>query len=166
MPMKLTRVQGKVAEMTVEVQIGPPDRAVPQIKKIKGWAEETLNQFFDTAKTPVLCIRVVSMDESKSLNEKFRGQNIPTNVLSFPEELVVDGMQVIGDIVICAPVVNSEARSIGRDMEDQFSHMVVHGVLHLCGYDHIKKNDEKIMMNYEKFILNEIGIKDPYISYK
>ena len=45
-------------------------------------------------------------------------------------------------------------------------HIIIHGVLHLCGYDHIKKNDEKIMMNYEKFILNEIGIKDPYISYK
>ena len=165
MPMKLTRVQGKVAEMPVEVQIGTPDRAVPQIKKIKGWAEETLNQFFDTAKTPVLCIRVVSMDESKSLNEKFRGQNIPTNVLSFPEELVVDGMQVIGDIVICAPVVNSEARSIGRDMEDQFAHMVVHGVLHLLGFTHYEESDAAIMEGMETEMLASFGISDPYMRY-
>lgn len=165
MPMKHMPVPEKVAEMPVEVQVGTPHEVVPQIGKIKSWAEETLNQFFDSAQPPVLCIRLVSLDESKSLNEKFRGQNNPTNVLSFPEELVVDGMQVIGDIVICAPLVNSEARNRGWEVEDQFAHMVVHGVLHLLGFTHYEESDAAIMEGIEAEMLASFGISDPYIRH-
>jgi len=116
-----------------------------------------------------ITIRLTDDKEMKLLNKKWRNIDSPTNVLAFPNTKklnIDDDSKHIGDILISYNTIKSEAIERNINFIDHMMHIIIHGVLHLCGYDHIKKNDEKIMMNYEKFILNEIGIKDPYISYK
>jgi probable rRNA maturation factor len=103
-------------------------------------------------------IRVVGAAESRRLNRRFRGKDKPTNVLSFPYD--VPG--ALGDVVICAPVVNREAREQGKAPAAHWAHMVVHGVLHLLGHDHIRAADAKMMEARERAILARLSYPDPY----
>jgi probable rRNA maturation factor len=111
----------------------------------------------------VLCIRVVGEDGSRSLNAEYRGKDAPTNVLSFPasaEERAHDGS--LGDLVICAPVVFAEARAQHKDPDSHWAHMVVHGVLHLHGYDHETPAEARLMEGLEVEILDGFGYLNPY----
>ena len=100
-------------------------------------------------------------------NKKWRNKNSTTNVLAFPNKnLLLDEQQsYLGDILISYGVLKKESLLRNISLTDQMIHLIVHGTLHLCGYDHINKKDETKMINYEKIILAKVGIKDPYIKY-
>ena len=105
-----------------------------------------------------MCIRFVDEQEIADLNERFRHQAKPTNVLAFP----ANEPDWIGDIAICSPVVNAEAKASSLEPRAHYAHLVVHGVLHLRGYDHIETKDADIMQAKETCLLEELGIEDPY----
>ncbi len=108
-----------------------------------------------------LGIRVVGSRESRALNARWRGKAGPTNVLSFPASPGLSGRQ-IGDIVVCAPVVAREAREQGKPLAAHWAHMIVHGTLHLLGFDHARARDAKRMEGRERALLARIGVADPY----
>jgi probable rRNA maturation factor len=107
-----------------------------------------------------LTVLLGSDEKLKILNRDFRGKNKPTNVLSFPAAANPDGYR--GDIAIAYGVTLQEARESGKRLADHASHLVVHGVLHLAGYDHEKNSDAKMMEPLEARILKRLGIADPY----
>jgi probable rRNA maturation factor len=107
-----------------------------------------------------ITIRIVGSDESKNLNTIYRKKKYPTNVLSF---LVDDAHHLIGDIVLCAPVIEEEARDQSKNLEAHYAHLIIHGALHLYGYDHENKTDAEIMEEKEIKILTKLGYKNPYL---
>lgn len=108
-----------------------------------------------------LGIRVVGASESRALNERWRGKPGPTNVLSFPAAPPLRD-RVIGDIVVCAPVVAREAREQGKSLSAHWAHMIIHGALHLLGFDHVHQADARRMESRERALLARLGIEDPY----
>ena len=108
-----------------------------------------------------LGIRVVGRRESRALNERWRGRPKPTNVLSFPAAPSLRGKQ-LGDLVVCAPVVAREAREQGKALRAHWAHMIVHGTLHLLGFDHERAADAKRMEGRERMLLARLDIADPY----
>jgi len=108
-------------------------------------------------------IRVVDEDEMRTLNRQYRHQDKSTNVLSFPAELpdIVDD-PLLGDVIICATVVRREALEQHKCPTGHWAHMVVHGILHLQGYDHVDSADANIMEQLEIQILQTLGINNPY----
>ena len=114
-----------------------------------------------------LAIRVVDAKEGQSLNRHYRGKDYATNVLSFPAE-VPEGLPkgvkfpLLGDLVICAPVVAREAEEQGKALNAHYAHLTVHGVLHLLGWDHEDDKEADAMEQLEREILAELGIADPY----
>ena len=110
-----------------------------------------------------LTIRIIDGEEGRRLNAAYRGRDYATNVLSFPFE-APPGMDasVLGDIAICAPVVAAEAADQGKTAEAHWAHMVVHGVLHLLGYDHKSEADAREMETLEVALLRRLGLPDPY----
>ena len=115
-----------------------------------------------------LTIRLTSDKEMASLNKKWRNKNKTTNVLAFPNNYSISldkKLTYIGDILVSYGEVKRESINRNISFIDHLVHLIVHGVLHLCGYNHINNSDEKIMISYEKLILAKVGIKDPYIKY-
>jgi len=110
-----------------------------------------------------MCIRIVEEQEMTDLNSKFRKVNKVTNVLSFPYE-ALPGVKIpfLGDLVICANVVDKEAKQQSKTSEQHWAHLIVHGVLHLLGYDHINEADAVKMEKLEIEILSELGFPNPY----
>lgn len=110
-----------------------------------------------------LTIRIVDEEESRALNRDYRGRDRPTNVLSFPLDAPPGvPLRILGDLVICAPVVAREAREQGKPEEAHWAHLVVHGVLHLRGHDHQRPEEARRMEAEEVRILAELGFGDPY----
>lgn len=113
-----------------------------------------------------ITVRIVDADEGADLNARYRGCQGPTNVLSFPADVDLphapDEPGPLGDIVICAPLVAAEAAAQGKPAEAHWAHLVVHGVLHLMGYDHEVDADAQIMESRERRILADLGFEDPY----
>ena len=115
-----------------------------------------------------ITIRLTDEKEMRTLNRKWRNKDSSTNVLAFPLNNninIVNKSEYIGDVVLSYNDIKSEAIDRNITFIDHMIHILIHGVLHLCGYDHLKKKDEFIMINNEKLILEKVGIKDPYISY-
>lgn len=108
-----------------------------------------------------LTLRIVGEAESRALNRRYRGKDRPTNVLSFPAE-AAPGEKRLGDLVICAPVVAREAAEQGKHPGAHWAHMVVHGCLHLLGYDHELRQEAEAMEAKERKILTRLGFSDPY----
>lgn len=117
-----------------------------------------------------ISLRIVNETESADLNQRYRGKAGPTNVLSFPvtvdedmpQELAAVCAQELGDLIICAPVVQREALEQGKTAEAHWAHMLVHGVLHLLGHDHDEPDEARIMEAHEIEILQKLGYSDPY----
>lgn len=109
-----------------------------------------------------LCVRVVDEEESCRLNRDYRHKASSTNVLSFPAGVRLPDAVVWGDVVVCAPVVQREAADQHKRYEDHFAHMIVHGVLHLLGYDHESAAEAAAMEELETRILDGFGVSDPY----
>lgn len=152
------------------MQLAGARRGVPHSRSLDRWAQAAAR----AAKTSRrdreiqrdLTIRVVGAAESRKLNRTWRGKDKPTNVLSFPADPVVRGQHALayelGDLAICAPVVAREAREQGKSAQAHWAHMVVHGVLHLLGYDHEVDRDAAIMEAREADILTGLGYSNPY----
>ena len=110
-----------------------------------------------------LTLRVVDEDEGRALNRSYRERDYATNVLSFPADGLADiAPDLLGDIVLCAPVVAAEAAAQGKRVADHWAHLTVHGVLHLLGFDHEDDETAAIMEEHERAILAGMGIADPY----
>jgi probable rRNA maturation factor len=138
-------------------------------RDLQPWIWETLATV--GIKKKKLCdvtIRIVDTEESQFLNFNYRGKAKPTNVLSFPSDLPKEIAQILptrplGDLVICLPVVIAEADEQGKTEQEHFAHLVVHGTLHLLGYDHERsQEDEVIMESIEVEIMSKLGFSDPY----
>ena len=110
-----------------------------------------------------VCIKIVSGEEMSHLNNHYRHQSGPTNVLSFPSQTnSEEGRRLIGDIALCADVVRAEAEQQDKSVNAHFAHMVVHGVLHLSGYEHQENQQATQMEQIETAILRTMGFPDPY----
>ena len=112
-------------------------------------------------------IRVVDKEESASLNEQYRNKQGATNVLSFTFESPVDidlemETDLLGDLVICAPLVTEQAMEQNKTIEMHWTHLIVHGILHLLGYDHLNETDSDEMESLERKIMTKLGYSDPY----
>ena len=144
----------------LEIQIASKEGHLPLDEQLQEWARIALEQEVADAE---IVIRIVDEEESRRLNDKYRGRDKPTNVLSFPFEAPL-GVPVnhIGDLVVCAPVVSAQARSQGKPLEHHWAHMIVHGILHLRGYDHMTEEDAGHMESLEQDLLQSMGIPDPY----
>ena len=147
--------------MTVEVdvQIATEQDDLPQAGQIESWVRLALGD----RETAELTVRLVGLEESAALNERFRSRTGPTNVLSFPAELPAGvDLPFLGDVVICAPLVQEEAACRNKDPRAHWAHLVVHGVLHLQGYDHGSDREAERMESLEVRLLAELGYPDPY----
>ena len=109
-----------------------------------------------------LAIRLVDEAESAALNGEYRDKPYATNVLSFPQDVELPGHWLLGDLVICMPVIAREAREQGKSETAHITHMVVHGVLHLLGFDHIGEDEAVIMEALETRVMASLGYDDPY----
>ena len=145
---------------TLELQRVVKNRLLPDDRAFQRWVETALAGRRESAE---LVIRLVDLAESQTLNRDYRGKDSPTNVLSFPFEAPeMVQSDLLGDLVICAPVVEQEAWDQGKSVEAHWAHMVVHGVLHLLGYDHLNDSEAEEMEGLEVEILAKIGFPDPY----
>jgi probable rRNA maturation factor len=144
------------------IQYATKNTAAPLRTELRRWAKRTLKDHLPTAE---MTIRIVDLEEMTELNSTYRHKNKPTNVLSFrfdmPEDITLD-TPLIGDIIICAAVVEQEAALQQKPLDAHWAHMVVHGTLHLLGFDHEIENDAVIMESHETVILKALGYNDPY----
>ena len=140
------------------------DKDLPTYEDILLWLDSTLAKFKPQAEVTV---RVVDEPESQELNHDYRGKDKPTNVLSFPFEAPpgID-IDLLGDLVICKQVVEREAIEQNKPLISHWAHMVVHGCLHLLGYDHIEDQEAEEMESLETEIMKSMGYSDPYIIEK
>ena len=143
----------------VEVQYASDAEGLPAVADFRRWAVAALGEVADAE----LAVRVVDREESRRLNATYRGKDAPTNVLSFPADLPpgVD-LPLLGDIVICAPLVAREADEQHKALADHWAHLTVHGVLHLLGHDHRTDEEAAAMEALETRILAGLGCADPW----
>jgi probable rRNA maturation factor len=145
--------------ISVDVQYAT-DEDAPDQAQIRRWIEAALAGRRGSAE---LTVRIVDEEEGRELNERWRGGTGPTNVLSFTvgEELPA-APGLLGDIVICAPLVRREAAAQGKPEEAHWAHLVVHGALHLLGHDHADAREAEVMESLETEVLDGLGYDDPY----
>jgi probable rRNA maturation factor len=146
----------------IEIQTIFKSNGQPDQKQIQRWVDAALDGFNQDTE---IVVRIVDEQESAELNEQYRHKPGPTNILSFPVE-IPEGIELnlLGDLVVCAPVLEKEALEQHKALIDHWAHIIVHGVLHLLGYDHIDETQAELMENKEITILNTLNIKNPYIQ--
>ena len=157
--------QGPV-RLDVAVGYAVPRKGVPAAVSFRRWAAAALEGRIREAD---LAIRIVGSREGRALNRHYRGRDYATNVLSFPADLpegLPEGvrMPLLGDLVICAPVVAREAKEQGKPLAAHYAHLTVHGVLHLLGWDHGDDVEAEAMEQLERSILAGLGVADPYLG--
>ena len=151
--------------LDVSVSYAVPRTGIPSAVSFRRWVAAALDSRIREAD---LAIRIVGTKEGRALNYHFRGKDYATNVLSFPAELpqgLPKGVKLplLGDLVICAPVVAREAKEQKKRLVEHYAHLTVHGALHLLGWDHENEADAICMEQLEREILAEMGIEDPYV---
>lgn len=155
--------------VSIDLQNASDVNGLPDAELIRGWVTGTL-QASGTRRVEgfELAVRFVGEVESQALNKRYRHQDKPTNVLSFPFDdlagLAAEALLPLGDLVICVPVVQREAREQGKQGFSHWAHMVVHGTLHLLGHDHQNEAQADCMEALEEQILHEFGIRNPYLD--
>lgn len=149
-------------ELSLSVQFASDADDLPSRAQVRRWVAAALEHSAE------ITVRIVDADEAQALNQDFRKKGYVPNVLTFEYgEIGRDesGRGMLGgDVVICAPVVEREAREQGKPLKDHYAHMTVHGVLHLQGYDHLDPADADIMESREAVILKRFHIPNPYTS--
>ena len=144
-------------QLDITIQIASELANIPAKLQFKKWAKAALR--VDTEVT----IRIVDAQEALELNSTYRGKDYATNVLTFP---LTETPHLMGDIIICAPVVVAEAAAQHKPLEAHFAHLTVHGVLHLHGYDHENEPQAELMESLEITILQKLGYANPYVINK
>jgi len=152
----------------LQLQFASQSKNIPDSKRMEDWVRQTCSDRDQVS----VGIRIVDEQESAELNQQYRHKQGATNVLSFPfesphlpddsEEDEDNFEDFLGDLVICAPVVENEAEQQGKNVEAHWAHMVVHGLLHLQGYDHLETVQAEEMEAIERQILAGLGFPDPY----
>lgn len=159
-------------DIQLNIQLATECEHFPDEKQVKKWIISALEHVELSLTSPSLTVRVVSMEESEQLNSDFRGKNQPTNVLSFPFEPPegIDFSQTdqfldeyLGDLAICAKLVEKEANNQLKLVESHWAHLIIHGTLHLLGFDHIDEDQANKMEALEIAILASCGFSNPYI---
>ncbi len=146
--------------MNMDIQNVSGCDTLPKNELIIKWAEQALDKQHKEAE---ITLRIVNIDEGQKLNKEWRKKDSATNVLSFPVgEVIEQAPNLLGDIVICAPIVELEAKDQGKSSEAHWAHLIIHGILHLQGYDHESDEETNVMETKEIHILKEIGYKNPY----
>ena len=147
--------------MPVKVDLQNDDgfENLPAQDRFEDWVEGALQDSYEQLEQT---IRVVGEDESRDLNRRFRDRDKPTNVLAFPSDADLLDYDCLGDLVICAPVVLAEAATQGKTDEAHWAHLVVHGMLHLQGFDHQDAAQTREMERLEIKILDTLGYTNPY----
>ena len=156
------------ADLTLDVQIACDDPDIPDEVQMRAWIAAALEASGRDGDAHVeVAVRVVDAEEIQTLNELYRQQDKPTNVLSFPVDaagMPGDEVATLGDVVVCAPVVRAEAEEQGKPLASHWAHLLVHGTLHLLGYDHEAETEAALMEGLEATILAQRGIANPYAS--
>ncbi|MGY0799116.1 rRNA maturation RNase YbeY [Lysobacter sp. A286] len=147
--------------LDVSVSYGLPRAGIPAAVSFRRWVAAALDGRIRQAD---LAIRLVDDKEGRAFNRHYRGKDYATNVLSFPADLP-EGvtLPLLGDLLICVPVVAREAREQGKRLNEHYAHLTVHGALHLLGWDHEDEREAECMEQLEREILATLGISDPYL---
>ncbi|GGP86970.1 rRNA maturation RNase YbeY [Shewanella ulleungensis] len=146
--------------LDLDLQIAVDNAATPTQAEFETWVRTAVGQTMGEVE---LTIRVVEIAESQQLNLTYRGKDKPTNVLSFPFEAPPEvELPLLGDLVICAAVVEQEASEQNKPLNAHWAHMVIHGCLHLLGYDHIIDEEADEMESLETQLVEGLGFSDPY----
>lgn len=146
-------------EVSISENIKSDDNDVPETALLQNWAVAA----YLNSSPAIASILVTDIDEMQLLNKQYRDKDEATNVLSFPMQLPVeDDVLLLGDIALCAPVIKREADQQAKSEMSHWAHMVVHGMLHLQGYDHINNDEAEEMERMEINILKQLGVSDPY----
>lgn len=143
--------------LSLAVQYATKPENAPTRHQFKKWAQAALEQDAE------ITLRLVGAEEGRELNRTYRSKDYATNVLTFP---LMHEPLLMGDIVLCAPVVEKEAAEQGISVEAHYAHLTVHGVLHMQGYDHENDADAGIMETLESQIVMKLGYADPYLVEK
>ena len=150
-------------QLDVAVGYGLPRKGLPSAVSFRRWVAAALQGRILRAD---LALRLVDEREGRALNQHYRGKPHATNVLSFPAELPKGvKLPLLGDIVLCAPVIAREAREQRKPLNTHYAHLTVHGVLHLLGFDHDDERDAEAMEAIERAILAGLGLPDPYAEH-
>ncbi len=144
----------------LDFQVVSQSKSIPSIDQFQSWIDVVLN---DESRDSEIVVRIIDEAEMTQFNEQYRDKQGPTNILSFPFD-VPEGIEsdLLGDLLICAPIIEKESLQQNKIVDHHWAHMIVHGVLHLLGYDHIDKCDAEEMEALEIKILRKIKIKNPY----
>ena len=149
--------------LSVVVHNAAPGQAVPARARIREWTAAALED-----RRGEVTVRIVTAVESAELNARYRAQSGPTNVLSFPAgaalPLPQTELEPLGDVVVCAEVVAREAREQDKTLDAHWAHMLIHGALHLLGYDHVTESEARRMEAHERALLAALGFRDPYAA--
>jgi probable rRNA maturation factor len=149
----------------IDVQRAAEEDSTPDDAFVKSWVTRTIEAARDSGDSEI-SVRIVDATEIRALNRDYRGKDSPTNVLSFPAGDVAglpdNEPSPLGDIVVCASVVQDESAAQGKAVPDHWAHMLVHGALHLLGYDHVSEVDAEAMEALEIEILAAHGVGNPY----
>ena len=143
-----------MSKLNLTLQIASEQASIPSAKEFRQWAKASLR--VDTEVT----FRIVDKAEGRALNFAYRAKDYATNVLTFP---LSDKPHLMGDIIICAPVVSDEAKAQGKSLTAHYAHLTVHGMLHLHGYDHETEAQAELMEGLETAIMSKLGYADPYL---
>jgi probable rRNA maturation factor len=143
-----------MTELNLTIQYASDAKHLPTRAQFRKWVKAALR--VDTEVT----IRIVDAKEGRELNSMYRGKDYATNVLTFP---LTEEPHLMGDIIICAPVVEAEAKSQNKTIEAHFAHLTVHGILHLHGYDHETEAQAELMEGLETAIVTKLGYPSPYL---
>jgi probable rRNA maturation factor len=141
-------------KLNLTIQFASEAASLPSKTQFQKWAKAALR--VDTEVT----IRIVDAEEGRQLNSMYRGKDYATNVLTFP---LTEAPYLMGDIIICAPVVEAEAHAQAKSLEAHYAHLTVHGILHLHGYDHETEPQAELMEGLETAIVTKLGYPSPYL---
>jgi probable rRNA maturation factor len=146
----------------IDVQFASSHECLPDPQRLRDWAAAALAS--EDRSGAEICVRVVDEAEGRQFNARYRGIDRATNVLSFPtdQEGLPEDCARLGDILLCAPIVVRESELQHKPVNDHWAHLVVHGVLHLLGYDHISEDEARAMEGREIDVLERLGIPNPY----